>query len=200
MTSVDKVRSQLKSYIDSERIVRIRRHSRPSNTINGFVVAVGTNWVLLSRTMEGGYFDGHAAIRVRDIKQVRLDTSFQPQFAKTQPEWPPSLPTTNTPLDLDSTRGMLRSLLRENHVFGIERDKLVDAIWIGVPNELTKRWLYIWEIDTKAHWDDAPLGYKVGTITTVIFDDRYQTALRATAGDPPREASADWSLDQAATS
>jgi hypothetical protein len=200
MTSVDKVRSELKSYVDSERIVRIRRHSRPSYTIDGFVLAVGNNWVLLSRAMEGGYFDGHAAIRIRDIKRLRRDTSFQPEFAKTQPGWPPSLPTIHENLDLDSTRGMLRSLLRKNHVIGIERDKRVDGIWIGVPNELRKRWLYIWEVDSYGRWHDEPLGYKVATITTVIFDDHYQTALRAVAGDPPLDASADWSPTQVATS
>ena len=200
MTSADKLRSKLKSYIDSERIVCLRRHSHPYYTINGFVLAVGRSWVLLSRAMEGGYFDGFAAIRIRDIKQLRRDTSFQPEFAKTRPEWPPTLPTIEGNLDLDSTHGMLRSLLRGDHVYGIERDKRVDAIWIGVPNELRKRWLYVWEVDAQGRWHDSPLGYKVGTITTVIFDDHYQTALRAIAGDPPSEASADWSPTHLATS
>lgn len=149
--------------------------------------------MLLAAIMEGGYFNGYAAIRLSDVKSLRLDGSFQAGFAKTQPEWPPSPPSTGEALDLDSTRGMLRSLLHENRLVGIERDLSVDAIWIGVPNQLSKRWLYLWEVDSKGVWHEEPLGYKIRTITTVIFNDHYQSALALMAGDPPPPASADWS-------
>ena len=192
MTSARKLRSKLESNIRGEKFVKVRRLSRPSYTIDGFVLAIGDDWVLLSKVMDGGYFDGYAAIRIADIKNVDVDKSFQSRFAQTRPEWPPTAPPSNGPVDLDSTRGMLTTLLQPDRLFGIERNKSYDALWIGVPNELRKRWLYLWEVDSRGRWDEEPLGYKLSTITTVVFDDHYQTALTATAGRPPVGASADW--------
>lgn len=146
-------------------------------------------------TAEGGYSDGYAAIRISDIKSVRPDRSFQSAFAKTRPEWPPVLPFLSGDLDLDSTKGMLRSLLVPGHVIGIERDLRVDATWIGVPDGLTRKFLYLWEVTPQATWHEAPQGHRLKTITTVIFDDRYRTALAAMAGDSPADASSDWAHD-----
>ncbi|MEY9851552.1 hypothetical protein ABH923_001230 [Leifsonia sp. EB41] len=175
--------------------MNIERRSRPGSTIDGFVLVVGRDWVLLSKTTEGGYFDGHAAIRISDIKRARPDRSFQSDFARTQPDWPPSLPLRREDLDLDSTKSMLRSLLVAGHMIGIERDLRVEAIWIGVPDGLTKKFLYLWEVTPQATWHEAPLGYKLKTIRTVIFDDRYQTALAAMAGNSPADAASDWAHD-----
>lgn len=191
VTSPAKIRSKLGSQIGSDQIVNIRRRSRPGYTIDGFVLAVGRRWVLLSKTTEGGHFDGYAAIRISDIKNVRPDRSFQSDFAKTRPEWPPALPSARGRLDLDTNRGMLRSLLAPNHIAGIERNLRVDATWIGVPYDMTKKFLYLWEVTPQATWNEAPFGYRLKTITTVIFDDRYQTALAAMAGDPPADAASD---------
>lgn len=197
MTSINRIRSKLDKLIGSEQIVKIQRRSRPNYTVDGFVLAVGRDWVLLAATMDGGYFDGYAAIRISDVKSLRPDASFQSGFSKTQPEWPPFPPSSSDALDLDSTRGMLLSLLHKNRLVGIERDLSVDAIWIGVPNELSKRWLYLWEVDSKGAWDEEPLGYKIRTITMVRFNDHYQTALASMAGDPPPAASSDWPAGEA---
>jgi hypothetical protein len=149
--------------------------------------------VLLSKTAEGGHFDGYAAVRISDIKSLRPDRSFQSDFAKTRSEWPPAPPSASTDLDLDldTTKGMLRSLLAPGHMIGIERNLRVDGIWIGVPYDMTKKFLYLWEVTPQATWNEAPLGYRLKTITTVIFDDRYQTALAAMAGSPPADAAGD---------
>src|SRR5689334_1133165 len=111
MASRAKIRSRLKASVGREKIMKIRRRSRPGYTIDGFVLAVGRQWVLLSQTTAGGYLDGYAAIRISDVKSVRPDRSFQSEFAKTRPEWPPALPPVSTEPDLDGTKRMLRSLL-----------------------------------------------------------------------------------------
>lgn len=156
------------------------------------MIAVGKEWALLSRTMEGGFFDGHVAIRLSEIAGIRADGSFQSAFARTQPEWPPT-PPHGKPIDLDSTRGMLSSMLRAGELFGIERDKKYDATWIGVPHELTQPWLYMWEVSPDASWDEQPLGYRLRTITMVTINDHYQRGLTAIAGPAPAHASpSDW--------
>ena len=195
MASRAKIRSRLKASVGREKIMKIRRRSRPGYTIDGFVLAVGRQWVLLSQTTAGGYLDGYAAIRISDVKSVRPDRSFQSEFAKTRPEWPPALPPVSTEPDLDSAKRMLRSLLVTGHLVGIERDRRLDGMWIGVPGGLTKKFLYLWEATPQATWDKGALGYKLKTITTVIFGDHYQTALAAMAGEPPAEAARDWLHD-----
>lgn len=146
------IRAMLHDAIGGERLLRLDRNSRPSQTVEGFVVAVGQQWALLQRTMAGGFFDGHVAMRLDEIGGVREDSSFESTFARTRPEWPPS-PPQNRELDLDTTTRMLTSLLRAGELFGIERNKKYDAKWIGAPNELTQRWLYMWEVrpDARGH-------------------------------------------------
>lgn len=185
MPSQKKIRSRLQSLIGSGRIADVRRRSRPSYTVDGFVLAVGRAWVLLAQVESGGYPDGYALLRLDDITEVQPDSSFQSAFAATLPSWPRPLPPTNGALDLDSTRGMLDSVLRAGELIGIERDRRFDGLWIGVPHSLTTRWLWLTEVDHRADWHDAPNGYKLATITTVVFGDRYQTALAAMAGEAP---------------
>lgn len=195
MTSRAKIRSKLKASVGREKIMKIRRRSRPGYTIDGFVLAIGRRWVLLSQTSDGGHMNGYAAIRISDVQSIRPDRSFRSEFAKTRPDWPPTLPPVSTELDLDSTKGMLRSLLVPGHLLGIERDRRHDAMWIGVPDGLTKKLLYLWEVTPRATWDEGALGYRLKTITSVVFGDQYQAALAAMAGEPPAQAASDWLHD-----
>lgn len=177
----------------SGEIVRLDRVSRPGQQFAGFVVAVGRRWVLLARVMDGGFFDGHVAVRLREIARVRPDRSFERAFARTQPEWPPAPPDVLGVLDLDSTAGVLTSLLEPGAIFGIEQDRKYDAVWIGVPHKLTKRWLYIWEARPDGTWHDEPRGYRRNRITVVVMGDHYQVGLSGIAGPPPEGASdASW--------
>ncbi|MDN3496941.1 hypothetical protein QL996_13445 [Planococcus sp. APC 4015] len=189
MPSAKKIRKKVTRAVGSERLMRLRRASRENQTIDGFAVAVGAEWALLHRTMDGGFFDGHVAIRLDDIASVDRVSSFETSFARTQPEWPPAAPARAAELDLDTTSGMLASLLHPGELFGIERNKKYDAIWIGVPDELTRRWLYMWEVSPDASWHAQPSGYRLRTITMVRTNDHYQRGLTAIAGAPPVDPS-----------
>lgn len=189
MPSPKNLREALLTTIGSGEIVRLARVSRPGQHVDGFVVAVGRRWVLIARVMDGGFFDGHVAVRLREIGKVRPDRSFQSTFARTQPEWPPAPPAGIDALDLDTTAGVLTSLLKPGVIFGIEQDRKYDAIWIGVPHQLTKRWLYMWEARPNASWHDEPRGYRLKRITLVVLGDHYQTGLSAIADPPPEGAS-----------
>ena len=187
VSSQKKIRSRLHDAIGGEKLLRLRRVSRPSQFIEGFIVAVGREWALLQRTMDGGFFDGHVAIRVDEIAAVREDLSFESTFARTQPEWPPAPPHHDIHIDLDTTSGMLATFLRSGELFGIERNKKYDATWIGVPNELRRHWLYMWEVRPDASWHEEPLGYRIRSITMVTLDNHYQRALAAIAGPAPAD-------------
>ncbi|MHA7239115.1 hypothetical protein [Arthrobacter sp. TMS1-12-1] len=185
MPTIEKTRSRLLTAQQEQFMVRLGRRSRPGQRVDGFVVAVGRKWVLLAQTMDGGFFDGYAAVRLREISRVRPDRSFEQQFAKTRPEWPPGVPSGRPIPDLDTTSGMLKSFLAPGVLFSIERDKKYDAVWIGVPNELTRRYLYLWEVRPDATWHDAPQGYARRSITVARIGDHYLEGLAAIAGPAP---------------
>ncbi|NNC14070.1 hypothetical protein HII28_19605 [Planctomonas sp. JC2975] len=189
MPNQKKIVARLRDAIGDDALVRLGRVSRPEQSVQGFVVAVGAKWALLQRTMDGGFFDGHLAIRLDEVNSIRVDSSFESTFARTQPEWPPASKHPGEHVDLDTTFGMLTSLLRAGELFGIERNKKYDATWIGVPNELTRRWLYIWEVRPDASWHEHPQGYRLGSLTMVTMNDHYQRGLAAVAGPAPAGAS-----------
>ena len=178
--------------MEQGELLHLDRVSRRNQRVDGFVVAVGRKWALIAKITEGGFFDGSVAIRLREIKAALPDSSFASRHARTQREWPPAPPATSRPLSLDTTRGMLTALLEPNVLFGIEQDKKHDATWIGVPNQLTRHWLYIWEVSFQAVWESQPLGYRLSRITIVNLGNRYQTGLAAIAPPAPPQASADW--------
>lgn len=180
-----KVRRKLLGARDEQSYVQLDRVSRKGQSVDGFVVAVGRRWVLVQRVMDGGFFDGYVVLRLREIRRVRLSTSFQGVFARSQPEWPPAAPSGLETLDLDRTRGVLEAMSARGGLFGIERDRKHDAVWIGVFDEVVKPYLYLWEVGPDASWHEVPQGYKIRTIMMFVFDDHYQRGLASVAGPAP---------------
>lgn len=185
MPTTKKIRSRLLAAQQEQSLVRLDRVSRPGQTVDGFVVAVGRKWALLAQTMNGGFFDGYAAVHLREVARVRPDRTFEQAFARTRPEWPPAPPSGRPAPDLDTTSRMLISFISPGALFSIERDKKYDAMWVGVPAELTSRHLYLWEVRPDATWHDAPLGYPPRSITLVKTGDHYLKALASMAAPVP---------------
>jgi hypothetical protein len=182
------VRERLASALDSEQAVQLARPCAPGETIGGFVVGLGHRWVLLAQITDGGYFDGHVAVRLRDIATVRPDRSFQSAFSRTQSQWPPMPPPGRDGIDLDTTTGLLRTMLTADELVGIEKDRPAECLWIGLPDEILGKWFYLWEVRPDGTWEDRPLGYRRRRLSTVAIGGRYQRALATIAGDPPPEA------------
>lgn len=165
-------------------MVRISRSPRNADRIDGFPVAVGAKWVLIADTADGGFFDGHTAVRLKDIARVQRDTSFAERFARMQPEWPPTAPPD---IDLDSTGGLIEGMSRIAALVGIEQERRHHAPmrWIGVVDEISKGWLWLHQVRPDATWQEEPLGYRLRRITQVAVQDRYLTALATVAGRRP---------------
>lgn len=185
MPAADKIRRRLARRIGSKRSVHVRCGDA-AYTTDGFVLAIGRKWVLLAKTTEGGFFDGHVAIRLSAISEVRVDTGFQPRFARTQVEWPPGLPPGVVDPDLDTTEAMLSTLLVANRLVGLEPDGTV--IWIGIPYRLRGRSIALWEVDPKARWADKPRRHPLRQLVTVQLGTQYLRGLAAMTGPPPGKA------------
>lgn len=192
MQTRSKILKRLGLAQQASTIVKLNRVSAPDETLEGFVVAIGHKWVLVAPIATGGFFDGYTVIRVREIARVRFDRSFQRRFSETRPEWPVNPPPGRPTPDLDSTRGMLRSFLAEGVLCALERRNKPDLLWVGVPAELRRRWLYLLEVRSDATWYAGPLGYRLRTITLVRTGDQYLRALAAVAGPAPVEAGSSW--------
>lgn len=189
MSSRAKIAKQLAAAARSKALVRIERTPRNADQLDGFVVGIGSKWVLISRTGDGGYLDeGFVAIRRKEISTLREDTSFEEQFARSQAGWPPSAPAE---LDLDTTSGLVRGMSQVSPMIGIEQEHRFhsEMVWIGVVGQVDKGWLWLREVGPDAAWRDEAVGYKLRRITKVTISDRYQTALASIAGAlPPHSA------------
>ncbi|WP_104273614.1 hypothetical protein [Rathayibacter sp. AY1D9] len=187
MSKQKKIREVLLSAWAGNEAVRIWRGSKRDETIEGFVVGVGRKWTLVTPMTTGGFFDGYAAILLTDISRARPYETWEHRFSRTRPEWPPRPPAGRPAMDLDSTSGMLATFLQPGVLLSIERKKPRGPLWVGVPNELTRKWFYLWEVDSNANWHPEPLGYKPRTITLVKTGDRYLRGLTVVADPPPSE-------------
>ena len=181
----NKTRTKLDSAIGEHHMIRVGRAPKFADRLDGFVVAVGDKWALLAQSSDGGFFNGYVAFRLRDVKRIDRDKTFQTAFAKTQPEWPPARPFE---VDLDSTSGVLEGLGRGGALIGIQKDNERSAIWIGTLDEVQKRVAYLHEVRPDATWHPVPLGYKLKAITTVEVATHYLQGLAAIAGIGPHGA------------
>lgn len=183
MASAKKIFRRLSAARDEQTLVRVVRSPKHSDRVQGFVVAIGSEWVMLAQTMDGGFFDGHVAIRLRDIKSLSADVSFESRMSRTLPEWPPVAPSRH--IDLDSTANLLRDVGRDAALIAIEKENERRAMWIGRVEELSKKWLWLSEIRPDATWHEAPLGYKLTAITAVSVGTHYLVGLKTVASFEP---------------
>jgi len=177
------IRRRLRAAQEASTLVRVDRRPRHGDRVDGFVVGVGRKWALVAATMDGGYFDGFVAFRIRDVQRIRKDRSFEGAFAKTRPEWPPVSPGS---VDLDSTGAMLRTLAATAPMIGIEKEHERRALWIGRLVEAELGWLGLQEVRPDATWRKRVLWYELRAITKAMVRSHYLTGLDAIAG-PPRE-------------
>jgi len=174
-------REKLQRALSDQRLVRIERRLDFADREDGFVVAIGAQWLLLNRVVDGGHPDGFLAMRVRDVRAVRKDRSFARKVARALPSWPPVAPSS---VLLDSTTELLASIGSDHRLFGIEKQRERRAMWIGQLERLDEKKAWLHELDTKAKWRKKTVGYKLGAITSVIFGDRYLASLALAAGQP----------------
>ncbi|MGY4643520.1 hypothetical protein [Cellulomonas sp. URHB0016] len=172
-------RRELEAALQKRTLVRIHRRPKHSYRIDGFVVALGSKWVLVSQTMDGGYFNGYVACRVRDVSSVDRDRSFENRFSATRPEWPPSPPGV---VDLTSTKRMLRTLAATGPLIGIEKENERSAVWIGQIVELRRGWVALHEVRPDARWRKKALWYRLRAVTSASVGTHYLRGLAAIAG------------------
>lgn len=168
-------RRQLEKALRSRHHVRLLRCARFGDDCQGFVVAIGAKWVLLAAADAGGYLRGWKAVRIEQVDRVQRRRTFEEDFARSRPEWPPRPPGD---VDLDTTAGALRSLQAHARFIGIEQeDRHGDLMWVGRIDEIERPRLWLHEVDHRARWHDEPKGYRLRNITAITIGSGYLDAL-----------------------
>ena len=149
------------------------------------MLGVGTEWLLLHRLNPDIFLDGHAALRVRDVRTVKVlsSTSFAARALKhygDEPQGPGRV-------DLTSLRSVIESLSRRFPLITIHTELRDPAVcYVGVQVGITPKGLRLREITPEARWEDEPTTYPLSDITRVEIGGRYEDALLAVVGRPPR--------------
>lgn len=183
---MDKRMRRLSAAIGADELVRVERHAEPAALYTGFVLAVGQRWALLARTAEGGHPDGHIAFRLRDVGAVRRDTSFESRAAKMLPSWPRSAPVALESLDLDTTRGMLQTLVPQDELVAVQYRDVAAGLSVGLVERVSRHHLALVEIGPDASWDDEPTSSRSHRLSVVEIGSRYLQSLAMVAAAAPR--------------
>lgn len=174
--------AKLAKALRAQHLIRIERSLRHADRVEGFVLGLGTKWALMAATRDGGFLDGLAAVRIRDVSAVQRNTSFEERFAKTLTNWPPTAPDVN----LDKTAALVRGLGSTSPLVSIGQEGRYkfDGRWIGIVDDVEGGYLWLHEVRPDATWKPEPLAYKLNRISYVETGSAYLAGLDAIAGRP----------------
>jgi hypothetical protein len=181
-SSIEEPRATMTAALEKRTLVRVRSRYE-SEGATGFVVAMGTRWVLLHVVSDDVQEDGFLATSlemVAEIQTVDPERSFFPRVMAMRP------PTTRPPrVDLDDTRALLQSAQRYFPLLTIQTEEQhPGACYIGRIAELDDDRALLHLVSPAGEWDDED-EYPYETITRIGFGGRYEEALALAAGPDP---------------
>ena len=166
-------------------LVRVERRD-DFDDIEGYVVGVGGEWVLFAVLDAAIVLDGHAAVRLRDVRRIRHRSNgdMVRRALALRDQWPPTAP--GVPVNLDSVRDLVTSLAEVSALLTVhtERDD-ADVCFIGASQGLGERSLRLREVNPRGSWTVQPTKYRLDRITRLDVGGRYEQALSSVAGPPP---------------
>lgn len=171
--------------MDDLELVRIVRGVRRADRLDGFVLAVGESWLLMTEVDEGVSLNGFTALRPADVVKVkRRKNPFVRRALELHGEWPPARPLGE--VSLATTRELIESAAACYPLVTLYLEEMNPGMcFIGVPAAFTRASAYLQEVTPRATWEDTTRKYKLSDITQVAFGARYEGALHDVAGPPP---------------
>lgn len=154
--------------------VRVTRGKSIPGYLFGYVVGVGDDWLLMNLINgDDMRLNGYAAVRLRDIKKARRDTSFADRAVRLRGD----RPAEQLDILLFDLPGLLSSADAHFSLINIQTEKKrPDECYIGRISRLTSKRLRLEEIDPKARWRYTRR-YRLKDITCVQFGSGYEEAL-----------------------
>lgn len=169
------LRKQLRTFVGARRRVRLKRPIPHEPRHNGFVVAMGMEWVLLYQ-FHDFYPEGYAALRVRDITDIR--SGEHERHWEHMLTMEKLLDSVQTPDDvsLDNISELLRTLERRGKNIIVEcedGDREIEDFYIGRILSLEEKSVRFANFDPQGRWDDSPHVIPLREITQVQFETPY---------------------------
>lgn len=167
---------------ESGKPVWLTRSLDTADWIEGFVVDVGADWVLLAHAWDL-HLDGWMAVRldtVEDVGHTRSGKALRRALELRGEQ------VARIPVDLSGPGEIIRSMARRTPLITLHREhKRSDVSWIGRPVRLTRKAVHIVQVGPRAQWYDAPTRFGLRGITRIEIGARYERALYELAGEPP---------------
>ncbi|MBD8058082.1 hypothetical protein IC607_03765 [Cellulomonas sp. JH27-2] len=170
-------------------LVNVRRWIPRSDRIDGFVVTIGTHWVVLQRLSDRVTFDGWTLLRLKDVQAVSIEVdadAFEIKALKARGQWPPVSPD----LDADDVADAIRSAARMSPLVTVHDEfARPDVCWIGAVRSVGSRKVHLVEVSPRARWAKDRSRFALADITRLDVGAGYEEALYLAAGPAPaREA------------
>lgn len=181
-----KVRGALAAAAGDLAIVRLSRSIAHADTLDGVVVGIGAEWVLMAVIDPKIVLDGLAAVRLADVTKVRRrggPDSFVGRALRARGQWPPRGDAT---LDLDEARGLLVSAAAASPLVTIHIEEVrPDVCVIGRPLRVGPKVVRLLEISPEAEWAAEPSRGRLADVTRVDIGGSYEAALLLVGGPAP---------------
>lgn len=180
-----KLLATLRESLEAGTPVQVHRSVEAEDVLEGVVLELSDEWVLLAGLREGAYLNGYHALRVKYLVDVEPETRFLPFLQRHHP-WPPAHPAGD--LALSDLRSIVTAGASVAEVVSIYREaKRPGTLLIGAPIEWTKKSLWLLPVTPQCRWERQMDQVRLKDVTQVGFGGDYETAVLEVAGPvPPR--------------
>jgi hypothetical protein len=171
----DETRRQLRSLVGTRKKVRLTRVFPGKLRHNGFVLALGRDWVLVHQ-FHDFYPEGYTAVRVRDITDVRSGEYERHWERMLSAEGLLGGITVTGDIPLDDIPPLLTALQQRGQNVIVEcedPDVDVEDFYIGQILSVGEDSVCFANFDGLGRWDDAPHTIPFGEITKLQFETPY---------------------------
>jgi hypothetical protein len=177
------VSERIDQSIRDGRLVKVTRR-KGWERLDGSIVACSSKWLLLAIEYDAG-FNGHAVVRVSDVRRIEPypSSNFIERALAREGHWPlPQL----AGVDLSATRKVLESLGGSDVLVAIhyEQDHPNECL-IGVPRGFGRKEFRLQNVGTNAQWDDEDSVHRYRSVSRIDVGNAYARRLAAIAGPPP---------------
>lgn len=181
----ERIREHLTTAFEDQRFTKIERRLGNADTIDGFVVAIGNEWILMTVHTQGRMPNGFELLRIKYLSEVLVEvpeSTIDQQILDARGHWPPPILDVN----LDNTRELLQQLGEQFPLLSFHTERrFPDMMWLGSLCSIDDKYVWYHPIDPQANWDNNLEHIKLRRLTRITAGDDYQDSLLLVAEPGP---------------